>query len=450
MSPTKAAEIIGCSPRHVRTLIRSGKLAAERTVDGGTFAVRYEITAEELRRFLRGASSGRGFPRGAKRSGPRGKKQLPECGTCLSSGKIDDSNGRRQKDDAEHRAIAVALNGCVTHSEESVGPRQPNVIGRHARSPMPGDLSMSNRADSSRMTFAGPTRQPRYPWDAWFSRQEFTLRRGVDFFCQPYSMMILVRLKAKQRGFRVTVHIQEDRLTVTIVRKPIDRSDFVTYVTSRDLLANMTARDRRVCVRTTEYAIRLLQDRTGASQDPYNPTPTYDEWLKFLGRHPRLLRCVKHIHVENGNKNQIGRYLSLGYAAGLLYLMGSSATGPDQYYKSDNRTEGLLDWSRWDKACDFWTQLAAGGDKLKAVCDAFSTTGKLYGGIKEIPQADRRALLVLGWLSYVENEGKVKPGDLNLDYEVDEEDGTRRLLGEPPIVGGIDRGQPQESDEGVD
>ena len=70
------------------------------------------------------------------------------------------------------------------------------------------------RPTRARITYAGPTRQPRYPWDAWFSRKELILRRGVDYFCQPYTMMILIRLKAKQRGFRVSVYIREERLTI--------------------------------------------------------------------------------------------------------------------------------------------------------------------------------------------------------------------------------------------
>ena len=69
----------------------------------------------------------------------------------------------------------------------------------------------------ARITYAGPTRQPRYPWDAWFetlARRKLVLCRGADYFCQPYTMMIVVRLKAKQRGLRVSVYIREERLTI--------------------------------------------------------------------------------------------------------------------------------------------------------------------------------------------------------------------------------------------
>ncbi len=65
------------------------------------------------------------------------------------------------------------------------------------------------------ITYVGPTRQPRYPWDAWFRHHKFILRRGVDYLCQPYTMMILIRTKAAKRGLRVSVNICDDELTVT-------------------------------------------------------------------------------------------------------------------------------------------------------------------------------------------------------------------------------------------
>jgi excisionase family DNA binding protein len=68
MTVAQAAEIIGCSVRHVRTMICRGRIGA--SSDGR----RYFVSSGEVRRFLREHPSGRGFPRGAKRIGPRGKK----------------------------------------------------------------------------------------------------------------------------------------------------------------------------------------------------------------------------------------------------------------------------------------------------------------------------------------------------------------------------------------
>jgi hypothetical protein len=73
----------------------------------------------------------------------------------------------------------------------------------------------TKRTERTGITYVGPTRQPRYPWDQWFRRRKFILRRGVDYLCQPYTMMILIRMKAAQRGMKVSVNIREDELTVT-------------------------------------------------------------------------------------------------------------------------------------------------------------------------------------------------------------------------------------------
>ena len=73
MTPSKAAEVIGCTPRHVRALIQRGKLAAKKVHSDSAPYFRYEITAAEARRYAREPQT-RGFPRGGKRIGPRGKE----------------------------------------------------------------------------------------------------------------------------------------------------------------------------------------------------------------------------------------------------------------------------------------------------------------------------------------------------------------------------------------
>ncbi len=76
-------------------------------------------------------------------------------------------------------------------------------------------MAKKRRPKRPKITYVGPTKQPRYPWDEWFCQRKFVLRRGVDYLCQPYTMMILIRTKAANRGFRVSVHIHNDELTIT-------------------------------------------------------------------------------------------------------------------------------------------------------------------------------------------------------------------------------------------
>lgn len=49
----------------------------------------------------------------------------------------------------------------------------------------------------------------RYPWKEWFSRSEFSLQRGIDFWCQTHGMAAMVRNRAYQEGRKVHVQIGE-------------------------------------------------------------------------------------------------------------------------------------------------------------------------------------------------------------------------------------------------
>ena len=77
MNVRKAAEVLGCSPQHVRTLIRSGRLRGRKvplTVQSKGSEPRrigftWSITRAEVERFaaLPGDPKGRGYPRGRPR-----------------------------------------------------------------------------------------------------------------------------------------------------------------------------------------------------------------------------------------------------------------------------------------------------------------------------------------------------------------------------------------------
>ena len=58
-----------------------------------------------------------------------------------------------------------------------------------------------------------------YPWDLWFeraSRKSISLRRGMDYLCQPHSMSVMTRGAAARRGLLVSVGIQGDTLTISV------------------------------------------------------------------------------------------------------------------------------------------------------------------------------------------------------------------------------------------
>jgi hypothetical protein len=60
-----------------------------------------------------------------------------------------------------------------------------------------------------------------YPWDDWFARDVFVLRRGREYRCSPYSIGQQIRNAAARLGFRVRVEVDAyDRYTVTVLERP--------------------------------------------------------------------------------------------------------------------------------------------------------------------------------------------------------------------------------------
>lgn len=200
-----------------------------------------------------------------------------------------------------------------------------------------------------------------------------------------------------------------------------------------EFFADVKKSDRKVVARMLDYAVKMLWHRTGADRDAFAPRRTHSEALAFIGKHPRILECVKHIHTEDGTKKQIARYISLGYAAGLMYLMGSSFTGEDgiKSYR-ESPEESHLDWKLWELAQTFWTLLAASDRKVAAVQSLMSKM--VEDGQASRPE--RTGVLTKAWQRY--SAGKpVKVEEIQLQYETDDETGMS-FLSENPQIGGID------------
>ena len=206
--------------------------------------------------------------------------------------------------------------------------------------------------------------------------------------------------------------------------------------------AKLKSAYRIKCSRMASYAVRFLWSRTGAS-DAFHPRQTHAESLDFIDRHPTLLKCVKHIFSEDGDGN-ITAFFSPGYASALLYLMGCSATDGDVYRNMDSPKEGKkMDFSRMDRAEEFWVLLASGHNDVLEVRYAFGALTNEKDGSGGSLQ-ERIAILVKAWGCFVAKE-PITAKTLVLRYITDE-DGIKHL-GESPILGGIDIGSTKEKDE---
>lgn len=60
----------------------------------------------------------------------------------------------------------------------------------------------------------------RHPWDKWFRKNKFKLKKGVHFTCMPHSMSVQVRNAAHLRGIKVRVLFDDaETLVVHVVRR---------------------------------------------------------------------------------------------------------------------------------------------------------------------------------------------------------------------------------------
>lgn len=164
--------------------------------------------------------------------------------------------------------------------------------------------------------------------------------------------------------------------------------------------------------RELAVAVRLVWLRTNGEQVARGSKLHHPEALAFLEKHPRLHDAVLHIFHEEGGSGVDGKkisdYISIGYAAGMMYLAG--------YMHSDAAKvhNGEIDMSRkpattWDQAEDFWTRFAnqdfSGGKKGEVVKSIHTILSK---NAKAVEKHSRDALCTLITRAYLVWSGEEK------------------------------------------
>jgi len=188
---------------------------------------------------------------------------------------------------------------------------------------------------------------------------------------------------------------------------------------------------QRLAARMAEHAVKMMWHRTNTHSDAFAPKRTHSESIDYLQHHPRLLKAVLHIYEEDEGK--IRKYLSPGYASALLYLMATCDSDPTEYYTTATPEEKSLDFGTWEKACEFFVELAAGSQKFKPLRDAI---GKLMEE-GNAGAMEKWVVFVKAWNNY-QTKGKLPPAN-KLYPEFVVKDGEQRLA-EQPLLGGIDVG----------
>lgn len=108
------------------------------------------------------------------------------------------------------------------------------------------------------------------------------------------------------------------------------------------------------------HAVRLVWLRSSGQRVARGGKLYHPEAIEFLEQHPLLHDAVFHIYTEEGGGGQEGKrissILSLGYAAGMMYLMAFSGCNREDIESGKVKLDQQPD--EWDLAAKFWTEFA--------------------------------------------------------------------------------------------
>lgn len=205
--------------------------------------------------------------------------------------------------------------------------------------------------------------------------------------------------------------------------------------------AKLHESDRMNAARDLAYAVKLVWNRTAQNLEftrktGFKPRRPHSESLEFIANHERLLQCIQFIR-EEGSEGKLSPFIPLGYAAGLLYLMGSAASDSDVYDKVNN--ESALDWKLWDTAEKFWVDICANGVHTEPLRDELLAIQPELAGPVAFEQ--RIGTIINGWNAF--SDGKpIIAEECRMELVVD--GAGRPSLTSNPLIGGIDVGAVKE------
>lgn len=230
------------------------------------------------------------------------------------------------------------------------------------------------------------------------------------------------------------VGVEYDDATINTIDtgKPRTMSDVIYRC---PFFEDMVSRERKKAAKICEFSVKTLWWRTGAKDRSFSPRASHADSLQFIEQHPTILDCVKFVWEENGGaERKLERWISLGMASGLLYLMMTSATDEGEY--NDNPTEESVDFANREKAEQFIVELAS-GSSLKVLTDYLQQQSEAWREVG--PGIVRHVVfgsLIKAWNLYSKGKKLTTKG---IQITVEEDDmGVYKVL-EHPYCGGVDQ-----------
>lgn len=201
---------------------------------------------------------------------------------------------------------------------------------------------------------------------------------------------------------------------------------------NKEFGAKRSPKELKGLAKDFSVASRLAWLRTNGSLVSGSGRFEHVEAVAFQKKHPLLKECVTFVFEENGGNSKdegrkISRYVSLGYAGALMYLMATSKTKLESGEISDKLKA---------KAEEFWTLLANGGTQT----DLWGALRKKLADMAAGSGSDRDEIcgvIIKAWELFVAGkaDSKVSVADISIKRKV--VDGKKKLA-EIPRLGGLD------------
>lgn len=172
------------------------------------------------------------------------------------------------------------------------------------------------------------------------------------------------------------------------------------------------------------------------SDAPHFP---HSEAMDFLRAHIGMVKSLEYVwNEENGSGEDGGRvtkYISLGVAASLHYLMSTCGTDPNEFLEHGT---DVLDFEYADWADEFWTLFAAGEDleKTNAIKVLRDVLADIDAG-SAIGREEVFRTVVKAWNLWCE-ETTIKDKKLVQVEKVRNIEKDKMVLAEDPRLGGLD------------
>lgn len=289
-------------------------------------------------------------------------------------------------------------------------------------------------------------------YEMWLANQKCYKDHWVDV--EPYiESVVFFGAREDQKVLKTYDNVKPRSLSDTIYTSPI--------------FANLGSADKKRCSVMMDQAVDFLWRRLDATSNKFVEHQTHSASLDFLERHQKhLVSAVKHIYdvdkgdTETGFPLSVTLGLNAGRTAAMLFLMGSSGTDEEkaENYHSINspKKESQLDWTRWDRALSFWSDVCQGREQGTKVVEGKTVPNfVLPDWVEEYRKAladlcnenwvgtindnEKAAVTSLAWATYVEGDEFFTSDSIVPEITIDKER-NKRVMTDPPVFGYHDKG----------